>query len=195
MSWRRVGAALCLALLASACAQHDFNLSPACPQFGAELDDSEVSGFITLMVQTVPDAAMYPCVDRLRPGWDISHVDAERDRTTIGLSSDRLGREFLRVQLRSACEVADDATVHPTLEDETGAILYEDIDKTLAGRDEDGEYEGEWWYVFDGGCVEFRFDAEGPGVDRLDDEVREAFSFFERGPLDDLIERDMGVRP
>lgn len=184
-----------LALLASACSRHDFNLSPACPTVGEGYEDSVITGAITLMIQSVPDAAAYPCLERLRPGWTTTFVDAERDRTTIALSSDRLGFRFLEVILRPTCEIAADATVYPTEADEEGLTLYADIEKTLAGPDEEGEYYGSWWYVFDGGCVEFAFDAEGPGVDTIDQDVREAFTFFRRGPIDDLVERETGIRP
>ena len=184
-----------MAVVMSACSRHEFNLSPECPKIGDGSADSEISGAITLMIQSVPEAAVYPCVERLRPGWDITDVDAEKGRTTIALSSDRLGFEFLRVYLLPSCQVADDATVYPTMADEAGTTLYEDIHKTLAGPDEEGEYEGSWWYVFDGGCVEFRFKAEGPGVDRISDDIRESFSFFQRAPIDDLVERELGIRP
>ena len=97
MNRRILFGVLGLALMVSGCARHDFNLSPECPKIGSSTADSEISGAITLMIQSVPDAAVYPCVDRLRPGWQISEVDAEKDRTTIALSSDRLGYEFLEV--------------------------------------------------------------------------------------------------
>ena len=195
MSRRLLLAVVVFAALWSACARHDFNLSPACPRLGDTLAASEISGAITLIVQAVPDATLYPCLDRLRPGWEVEYVDAERNRASIALSSDRLGEEFLVVQLRPACTIAADATVYPTDPDETGTVLYEDIEKTLAGPDEEGEYEGTWWYEFEGGCVEYRFDAEGPGVDRIADDVREAFTFRPRRPVVDLLNQDAGAAP
>ncbi len=182
------------ALLVASCARHEFNLSAECPRFADTLEASEVSGAITLMVQSVPDATLYPCVERLRPGWEVERIDVERNRSTIAISSDRLGDEFLRVYLRPSCDIAADATVYPTEPDEAGTTLHEDIDKTLAGPDEEGEYEGSWWYEFDGGCVRFEFDAEGPGVDQIADDVRQAFTFRPSDPVLELVEREFGVR-
>jgi hypothetical protein len=188
-------AAVALAVVTAGCARHDLNLSPACPQIGEGPEDSEVSGSMTLMVQSVPDAALYPCVDRLRPGWRTEFVDAERARTTIALSSDRLGRNFLEVVLTPSCRPSDDAVELTVVQGEAGLVLYQDVEKQPAGQDDEGEYEGSWWYVFDGGCVEFMFDAEGPGIDNLDEDVREAFTFFRRATIDDWIESEIGVRP
>lgn len=182
-----------IVMLTASCARHDFNLSAECPRLGVTLEASEVSGAITLMVQSVPDATLYPCVERLRPGWEVERIDVERNRSIIALSSDRLGDEFLRVQLRPTCDVAQDATVYPTEPDEAGTTLYEDIEKTLAGPHEEGEYEGHWWYEFDGGCAQFEFDAEGPGVDEIADDVRQAFTFRPSSPVLDLVEREFKV--
>ncbi len=184
-----------IAILTASCARHDFNLSAECPRLGATLEASEISGAIMLMAQSVPTATLYPCVERLRPGWEVERIDVERNRSTIAVSSDRLGDEFLRVNLRPVCDIAEDATVYPTEPDEEGTTLYEDIDKTLAGPDEEGEYEGRWWYQFEGGCAEFEFDAEGPGVDEIAADVRLAFTFQPSGPVLDLVEQEFGVDP
>jgi len=193
VSRRLLWCLIALAALSASCARHDLNRSAECPRLGQTLEVSEVSGAITLMAQSVPGATLYPCVDRLRPGWEIERIDVERNRGTITVSSDRLGDEFLRVHLRPMCDIAADATIYPTQPDEVGTTLYEDIDKTLAGPDEEGEYEGNWWYEFAGGCVQFRFDAEGPGVDEIADDVRQAFTFRSTAPVLDLVAREFGV--
>jgi hypothetical protein len=193
VSRRALSLLVALGILITSCARHDFNLSAECPRFGETLEESEVSGAITLMAQSVPDATMYPCVERLRPGWEVEQIDVERNRSTIALSSDRLGDQFLRVYLQPACAIAPDATIYPTQPDEAGTTLYEDIHKTLAGPDEEGEYEGSWWYEFEGGCVEFEFDAEGPGVDEIADDARQAFTFRPTGPVLELVAREFGV--
>ena len=103
MNRRLLWPLLGLVVFTASCARHDFNLSAECPRIGGTLEASEVSGAIALMVQSVPDASLFPCVERLRPGWEVERIDVERDRSTIAVSSDRLGDEFLRVFLRPAC--------------------------------------------------------------------------------------------
>ena len=40
-------------------------------------------------------------------------------------------------------------------------------------------YRGSWFYVFEGGCTEYRFDAEGPGVESVAAEVQSSLSFID----------------
>jgi hypothetical protein len=181
-------------LLLSACGGIDPEAVPLCPRIEETAEDSTLTNALPLMIQTVPEAALYPCIESLRPGWEVTEFDAERGRTTISLSSDRLGTNFLRVQLKESC-VVQPALRTAVRADETGTELWLAVSEERRGRDREGHYRGSWYYLFDGGCVEYHFDAEGPEVDEIAGDVRDALSFFEREPLDDLLEREIGIRP
>jgi hypothetical protein len=44
-------------------------------------------------------------------------------------------------------------------------------------------YRGNWYYVFDGGCVVYTFDAEGPSVDTIEDDIGLALGLFDADAL------------
>jgi hypothetical protein len=44
-------------------------------------------------------------------------------------------------------------------------------------------YRGNWYFVFDGGCVVYTFDAEGAGVDTIESDIRLALGLFDADAL------------
>jgi hypothetical protein len=44
-------------------------------------------------------------------------------------------------------------------------------------------YRGNWYYVFDGGCVVYTFDAEGASVDTIEDDIGLALGLFDAEAL------------
>lgn len=74
--------------------------------------------------------------------------------------------------------------------DETATLQMPDESQSVRGLDLDDLFErlerrlpkpsfdGTWFRVFEGGCITYEFDAEGPGVDRLAEDVEEALGLF-----------------
>ncbi|MGI9528269.1 MAG: hypothetical protein ACR2NG_01035 [Acidimicrobiia bacterium] len=54
-------------------------------------------------------------------------------------------------------------------------------------------YSGNWFYVFDRGCVTYTFDAEGPGVSSIEDDIEIALSLFDAEEFRQIA-RDAGYR-
>lgn len=54
-------------------------------------------------------------------------------------------------------------------------------------------YTGSWYYVSDGGCVTYTFDAEGPGVATIEDDIGIALSLFDAEALRQIA-RDAGYQ-
>jgi hypothetical protein len=52
-------------------------------------------------------------------------------------------------------------------------------------------YRGTWYYVFEGGCVVYTFDAEGPGVDTIERDIELALGLFDAEGLR-RVARDAG---
>ena len=52
-------------------------------------------------------------------------------------------------------------------------------------------YRGKWYFVFEGGCVVYTFDAEGPGVDTIERDIDQALGLYDAGALRQVA-RDMG---
>ena len=54
-------------------------------------------------------------------------------------------------------------------------------------------YRGSWYYVFDGGCVVYTFDAEGASVDTIEDDIGLALGLFDANALRETA-RDAGFK-
>ena len=183
-----------LALGVAGCGDVEDLAAPVCPRIGDTFEESVVATGTALMVQSLPDASRFPCIESLRPGWVVTELDIESGRSRLTLSSDRLGSTFLTVELLPDCGPPQ-GTRTGVRDDEAGTELWQAVQEERRGRDREGHYKGSWVYLFDGGCTRFVFDAEGPEVDEIEDDVRDSFAFFVREPLDELIERELGIEP
>ncbi len=52
-------------------------------------------------------------------------------------------------------------------------------------------YRGKWYFVFEGGCVVYTFDAEGPGVGTIERDIDQALGLYDAEALRQLA-RDIG---
>ncbi len=52
-------------------------------------------------------------------------------------------------------------------------------------------YHGKWYHVFEGGCIVYTFDAEGPGVETLESAIEQALGFYDANELRQVA-RDAG---
>jgi hypothetical protein len=66
-------------------------------------------------------------------------------------------------------------------------IEYEgDLDQVIdeiEDAETESSYRGKWYYVFEGGCVVYTFDAVGPGVDTIERDVELALGLFDAQAL------------
>ena len=101
------------------------------------------------------------------------------------------GRPIIIVDEQDARE--GEATLQMPDEDEWTRGLDRD---RLFDRIEDllpkPSYTGEWFFVFDGGCIEYEFDAKGRGVDQLESDVSDALGLFPAGEVRRVM-RSIGV--
>jgi hypothetical protein len=116
-------------------------------------------------------------------------IDATVDRDEVSVTdrierAHRAGSHVIVVGVRDA----EDGTVSLRLAGETdertlGARQAIDtIEDTVSAP----SYRGVWYYRFEGGCTEYRFDAAGPGVETIESEVRGAFGFVDTAQVKDL---------
>jgi hypothetical protein len=59
----------------------------------------------------------------------------------------------------------------------------DDLFERLEGRLPKPSFTGNWFRVFEGGCITYEFDASGPGVGRLAADVEEALGLFPAGDV------------
>ena len=66
-------------------------------------------------------------------------------------------------------------------------VEYEgDLDQVIDAIEDaetESSYRGKWYYVFEGGCVVYTFDAVGPGVDTIEADVELALGLFDADAL------------
>ena len=157
-----------LALVASGCATIVPPRAPSCVE-------EQTAEMLIIEAQSVPSAALLPCVGALPIGWSFETFRVDDRGTTFYLDSDRAGAQAVRVALRRNCELGGSTEV-PT--DTPGAQQFEKID-ALGDR-----YAGTRYYVFEGGCATYDFDFEGSGRTELAREVSLALDFFPRSELE-----------
>ncbi len=143
-----------LAVLASACGGR--LLGVGVPSCGSGFENQNGSALF-VQAQSVDTATRLPCVEDLPTGWSFSSFIVEREEAVFTLDSDRVGARFVTVSLEPECAPAGDEV--PS--DEPGTRLFVDV------AIDDDTYAGTWHYLFEGGCVEYMFHAEGEDLSEL----------------------------
>ena len=99
-------------------------------------------------------------------------VNAALDRENYVLVFDDRDVSNDTVELR----LPDDPVAYAGLGLETAMTR---IENQLA----DLRYRGTWYHVFEGGCITYRIDAKGPGVQSLEGDIRQVVGFYQLGEL------------
>jgi hypothetical protein len=135
---------LALVVLVSGCASDNSASSrlPTCVE-------GDVTNGVILMAQSVPSATWVPCLRTNLPlGWSFVHLEARNGSSRFWLDSNRDGDKAIEVLFEKSCDTAG-ATEIPS--DRAGLQRFERVRLTTP------RYEGERYYVFDGGCITFVF--------------------------------------
>jgi hypothetical protein len=154
---------------------------PTCSEGG----DAAANG-VLLMAQSVPTAAWVPCLSTALPlGWSFHHLDARSDGSTFSLDSDRDGQQAIEVRLEGSCDTAGSTEI-PT--DREGLERYERVTRTTP------TFEGERYYVFDGGCITFDFRLNGDSRGEPLALATQSIGAVSRSDLIDQVHEDSGGR-
>ena len=175
---RRAAVLAGIALLAAACSTQELGVDqPRC-----DVADPEAGSALLLSAQSVP-GEFIPCITDLPPGWDFDFFEARTGLTRFVLDSDRYGRGFLKVDLRDECDPGEAEEV-PT--DQEGTRRLVDVES------DEFSYAGTWTYLFEGGCVQYHFDAAGPEINALPLDASEAILFTPRSTYQDIVFDEFG---
>jgi tRNA A-37 threonylcarbamoyl transferase component Bud32/membrane-associated phospholipid phosphatase len=139
-----------------------------------------------LMAQAVPSASSVPCVAALPAGWDIGGVSVHRDAGAFWLDSSVAGDRAVEVTLQPSerCDVARASEV-PT--DEPGTQRFEQPEQLPPAL------RSTRTYLFDGGCVTYRFAFDGDVNASAMIALDAALSFQPRSDLVAEVERQSGL--
>jgi len=133
-----------------------------------------------LMAQSVPSAALVPCVQLLPVGWSVAEVAVNNGRSVITLHHDRAGKRAVVVRLTAACDLAGAAEV---TSEQPGTRRYLRIDQNTAG------FSATRAYVFPGGCITARISAPAGSGQQLTTETSSAIGFTTRQELRQALTR------
>lgn len=173
---------LLAALLLAGCSAADVadGRLPLCGQAGAKTT--------FLMAQAAPDAALIPCMvpDAKPASWSVEAMKIDSAGTHLAFIGDMTSAQPQRIEMlfSGACDVTGTVSV-PS--DEQGTERFEHVDSV------DGGYVGHRSYVFDGGCVRYRFDAPGEGWSAVVHDASTLWTFMPRTEVVAL--RDSALDP
>ncbi len=161
---------------------------PACEsrqfhQVTCELGDPSM----ILAAQAVPTASLLPCIEEFPVGWIFGGSDIENGSASFWLDSDRAGFQAVRVSLdRDLRRVRGDRGRVRGL-DETGTRRFEEP-ISLPPR-----FAANRYYLFEGGCVTYRFAFNPNASPALAVDIDDALSFRPRLPLVERMRETVGL--
>ena len=128
---------------------------------------------------------------RLRDRAVDARVDTEDGPTGARIAAAHAaGAHVISISIRNAEEGTMSLLLRNEVEEGSDLRLSQAIDE-IEDDVAPPSYRGSWYYVFDGGCVEYRFDAAGPGVESVAGEVQASFSFVDAEAIRQVA-RDAG---
>ena len=166
-----------LAVVAAGCVGPAGSDPPGCAE-----DDP----FFVIAAQAVPSATLLPCVNVLPTGWRLESTLVERGSAEMWLESDRAGVGAVQIVLTRRCDTGDAVEVAPA-PDEAGTRRFEEPVALSPA------YEANRYYVFDGGCVTYRFRFTSGAEPTLALEADEALSFTPRSVYVEQVREDFGL--
>lgn len=170
-------AAIVLALaVLPACESRQFH------QVTCELGDPSM----ILAAQAVPTASLLPCIEEFPVGWIFGGSEIENGSASFWLDSDRAGFQAVRVFLTETCDVSEAVEIAPG-QDEAGTRRFE---KPISLRP---EFVADRYYVFEGGCVTYRFAFNPNAEPALAVDIDDALSFRPRLPLVERMRETVGL--
>ncbi len=149
--------------LAGCAARYKPALAPGC----------HTTDTLVLMAQSVPSADRVPCIANLPAGWKFEDIDVRRGTSSFSLDSDRAGDRAVVVRMFASCRYGRATEI---ASDEAGTRRLERVESVV------GEYKGTRYYLFDGGCVTYRFNFGQEGLAFVN-EVSLAVGFVTRDEI------------
>ena len=139
------------------------------------------NNLMVLIAQSVPSATSVPCIASLPAGWSVGAVTADSDKTRFWLNSAVAGSRAVEVSLLppEKCSV-EDSTEVPS--DEAGMRRFEQPQQLPP------DLKVTRTYLFEGGCVTYKFAFEGDASTSLVFEADQALAFQPRSDLVDWVD-------
>ena len=142
---------------------------------------------MVLMAQTVPSATSLPCLASVPAGWGVHGVHMSRGEARFSITSDQGGHQVAEATLLPA----EDCTVAGAVEvpsEKAGMRRFELPEQPPP------DLRTTRYYVFDGGCVRYRFAFHGDANPALMSAANSALAFQPRAALVDEVRSRTDLR-
>lgn len=149
--------------------------------------DCGSGNLMVLMAQAVPTATLLPCISTVPAGWSLGSVNVEKGSARFSLDSDRARGKVLTVSLLPP-EDCDTAGAMPVPSDEAGALRLERVEQLPP------QLRSTRYYLFEGGCVTYRFAFGGRATPALLFDADSAVGLQPRSAVVDEVRRSSGQR-
>jgi hypothetical protein len=139
-------------------------------EIALKLEDSEIRGRAVVVSSSRPDESTRARIDQAAAS----------------------GAHVIIISIRDA----EEGTLTLLIRGTNVEIEVDDLDDALEAienAESESSYTGNWYYVFDGGCVVYTFNAEGSGVATLDEDIQTALSLYNAEALRESA-RDAGYQ-
>jgi hypothetical protein len=184
----RASVALCTFLLIAnvpRLVRGDFTADTALP--GASLGCQSLDG-LWVEAQSVPSAALLPCVRPLPVGWTPARSNAGSGRSVITLDNDRASTGALQLTLTAHCRTGE-ATPVPS--------PVSGVRRFAARRAASASFSPSWYDLFPGGCVTIQLHSQSrlAAIDAaLPHLVMLILGYIPRRYLQDALQQQSGGR-
>jgi hypothetical protein len=146
---------------------------PECPT-GTAIPRWFLNSPLLLAAQSVPTAALVPCLHALPAGWTFNEMSARNGQTRMVLDLGPGGGHAATVTLSRSCDIAH---ALQSASDQAGTHRYDRVEDAQSG------YRADRYYVFRGGCVRYDFDVHGTGAAVQAETLARTFGFVDRDTL------------
>jgi hypothetical protein len=140
---------------------------------------------LVLIAQSVPTAAMVPCVRAQPTGWTLQDVVVGSGRSSFTFDHDRGGMHALVVELTRSCAISGG---REQASDQPGSRLFQRIDRAAPGL------VATRWYQFPGGCITQRLNLSTGAQGELLNDVSIAVGVTTRDTLRSSLRHESGGR-
>lgn len=132
--------------------------------------DTTSRGRLLLIAQSVPEAALIPCIGDLPPGWELTRAASRTDESSLVFTTDTFDVD-VDVVLSPECDVSAGSELDSP---RPGTRLYAASD----GRT--------FSYTFTGGCITFVYESAQLAGSQPGDDFMRAVEFMTRDELREL---------
>ena len=109
-------------------------------------------------------------------------ISLSNDTTAVRVSrAAATGAHVITISVRDAEEGTVTLLLHGQTQEYEGDL--DDAIDAIEDAETESSYRGNWYHVFDGGCVVYTFDAKGASVDTLEDDIELALGLFDAEAL------------